>query len=144
MKVTAEQQDWSGKYLIVWDNNAHATISGKDLIATSSVNIVADEIAATAELEQAVVTVSKSGDHYVMTLPNGKYFGMAKNSCSEESAEFALTFEYTDAGVKVSGTISDGTFMLYHNSNNGNFYRCYVDKKGQAGYTLPALYKYTE
>ena len=29
-------------------------------------------------------------------------------------------------------------------SNNGNFYRCYVDKNGQSGYTLPTLYKYTE
>ena len=144
VKVSAEQQDWSGEYLIVWDNKAHATLSSKDLIATADVTIVADEIAATAELEKAVMTVTKSGDKYVMTLPNGSYFGMAKNSCKEATTEFALTFEYSDAGVKISGTTSDGTFILYHNSNNGNFYRCYADKKGQAGYTLPALYKYTE
>jgi hypothetical protein len=144
VKVTEAQDDWSGKYLIVFGSNAHATLSGKDLIKTKAVNIVAGEIEATSDLDAAVMTVTKNGDKYVMTYPDGKYFSMAKNSSSSSTTAFNLTFAYTTSGVKISGVASGTTYILYHNSNNGNFYRCYVEKNGQAGYTLPTLYKYTE
>jgi hypothetical protein len=149
VKVTAEQQDWSGKYLIVWGSKAHATLSGKDLNATADVTIVADEIAATAELEQAVMTVTKDGDHYVMTFADGKYFGMQHNGCKLMTDAFSLGFAYSDAGVKISGqAVNDGktnTYYLYENvGTSGTYYRCYVDKNGQKGYTFPTLYKYTE
>ena len=144
VKVTEEQTDWSGKYLIVFGNNAHATLSGKDLIATKAVNPVAGEIEATSDLDAAVMTVSKNGDKYVMTYPDGKYFSMAKNSSSSSTTAFDLTFTYTANGVKIAGVASGTTYILYHNSSNGNYYRCYVDKNGQSGYNLPTLYKYTE
>lgn len=144
VKVTEEQTDWSGKYLIVFGNNAHATLSGKDLVSTKAVTVVAGEIEATSDLDAAVMTVSKNGDKYVMTYPDGKYFSMAKNSSSSSTSAFDLTFAYTANGVKISGVASGTTYILYHNSNNGNYYRCYVDKNGQSGYTLPTLYKYTE
>ena len=144
VKVTEEQTDWSGKYLIVFGNNAHATLSGKDLNATKAVNPVAGEIEATSDLDAAVMTVSKNGDKYVMTYPDGKYFSMAKNASSSSTTAFDLTFTYTANGVKIAGVASGTTYILYHNSTNGNYYRCYVDKNGQSGYNLPALYKYTE
>ena len=144
VKVTEEQTDWSGKYLIVFGNNAHATLSGKDLNATKAVNPVAGEIEATSDLDAAVMTVSKNGDKYVMTYPDGKYFSMAKNASSSSTTAFDLTFTYTANGVKIAGVASGTTYILYHNSTNGNYYRCYVDKNGQSGYTLPTLYKYTE
>ena len=148
VKVTAEQADWSGKYLIVWGTSAHATLasSGKDLNATVSVNIVNNEIEASADLASAVMTVVKNGDKYAMTFADGKYFGMQKNGCKLMDAAFDLNFEYTTAGAKISGyvTSESNTFILYHNSNNGNYYRCYVDKNGQSGYTLPTLYKLAE
>lgn len=144
VKVTAVQEDWSGKYLIVFGNNAHATLSSKDLIATKAVSVVAGEIAATSDLDAAVMTVSKEGGKYVMKYPDGKYFSMAKNSSSSSTSSFELTFTYTTSGVKIAGVASGTTYILYHNSNNGNYYRCYVDKNGQSGYNLPTLYKYTE
>ena len=144
VKVTEDQADWSGKYLIVFGSNAHATLSGKDLVSTKAVNIVGGEIEATSDLDAAVMTVTKNGDKYVMTYPDGKYFSMVKNSSSSSTTAFDLTFAYTANGVKISGVASGTTYILYHNSNNGNFYRCYVDKNGQSGYTLPTLYKYTE
>jgi hypothetical protein len=143
VKVNEEQEDWSGRYLIVFGNNAHATLSGKDLNATKPVNIVAGEIEATSELDAAVMTVTKKGDKYVMTYPDGKYFSMAKNASSSSTTEFELTFAYTSNGVKISGVASGVTYILYHNSTNGNYYRCYVEKN-QSGYNLPELYKYTE
>ena len=149
VKVTAEQSDWSGKYLIVFGSNAHATLasSGKDLNSTVAVNIVNGEIAASAELAPAVMTVTKNGDKYMMTFADGKYFGMQKNGCKLMTSPFDLNFAYTTAGPKISGfvTSENNTFILYENASSGTkYYRCYVEKNGQTGYNLPALFKYTE
>ena len=150
VKVTAEQADWSGKYLIVWGTSAHATLasSGKDLNATVSVNIVNNEIEASADLASAVMTVVKNGDKYAMTFADGKYFGMQKNGCKLMTSAFDLSFAYTTAGPKISGFVSseNNTYILYENASNGTstYYRCYVEKNGQTGYNLPTLYKLAE
>lgn len=139
-KVTSAPADWSGNYLIVFGSSAHATnTNNKDLIATTSVSITDNKIAATDALAGAVMTVTKSGDNYHMTYPDGKYFGMAKNASTAVTSAFDLTFIYTDSGVKISGVVSGTTYILY--SNSGNYFRCYTDKTGTSGYTLPTLYK---
>ena len=148
VKVTADQDDWSGKYLIVWGSNAHASLASgaKDLNSTAAVTVENGVIAATDALNSAVMTVTKNGDKYNMTFADGKYFAMQHNGCLLSTTAFDLDFAYTTSGVKVSGYVAakSATYILYHNSSNGNYYRCYVDKNGQSGYTLPTLYKYTE
>ena len=143
-KVTSEPTDWSGKYLIVWGNNAHATLSGKDLISTAAVTIVDDKITALDAVNAAAMTVTKSGSNYNMKYPDGKYFSVAHNSASSSTNPFALTFAYTSAGVKISGQATNSgatnTYILYNNNNQ--YYRCYVDKSNDAKYTLPTLFKY--
>ena len=139
-KVTSAPADWSGNYLIVFGSSAHATnADNKDLIATTSVSITDNKIAATDALAGAVMTVTKSGNNYHMTYPDGKYFGMAKNASTAVTSAFDLTFIYTDSGVKISGVVNGITYILY--SNSGNYFRCYTDKTGTSGYTLPTLYK---
>lgn len=144
VKVTSSLTDWSGKYVIVFGTEAHATLNGKDLAKTADVTIANGII--TSDVDAAVVTVTKNADNYVMTLPDGNYFAMAHNSCTSSAEPFNLSFEYTEAGVKISGYVAakDANYYLYANSNNGSFYRCYVDKTGMTGYALPELYKYTE
>ena len=148
VKVSAEQTDWSGKYLIVFGTNAHATLaaSGKDLNSTAAVTIVNNEIAASDDLAAAVMTVVKNGNDYNMTFADGKYFGMQHNGCKLMDSAFPLGFAYTADGVKISGVPADktATYFLYANTSNGAYYRCYVEKNGQAGYTLPTLYKLAE
>lgn len=148
VKVAAEQTDWSGKYLIVWGSNAHASLAAdkKDLNSTVAVTIANDEIEASAEVNAAAFTVAKNGEKYSMSFADGKFFGMQKNGCKLMDSAFDLSFEYTADGTKVSGfvTAENNTFILYHNSNNGDYYRCYVEKNGQAGYTLSTLYKFVE
>ena len=92
------------------------------------------------------MTVTKNGDKYNMTFTDGKYFAMQHNGCLLSTTAFDLDFAYTTSGVKVSGYVAakSATYILYHNSSNGNYYRCYVDKNGQSGYTLPTLYKLSE
>ena len=148
VKVSAAPTDWTGKYLIVFGTEAHATISGKDLKKTADVTISAGTIASETNVDAAAVTIAKNeaGDKYVMTLPSGSYFGMAHNSCASSASPFALEFEYTEGGIKISGDVAGktGKYYLYSNKNNGDFYRCYVDKTGSSGYSLPELYKYTD
>ena len=142
--VAAEQADWSGKYLIVFGTSAHASLTSKDLNATvMNLAIANGEIAANSEIDAAALTVAKNGQAYSMLLPSGKYFGMQKNGCKVFDAAFDLNFEYTTSGVKISGYVEaeSNTFYLYHNSNNGDYYRCYVEKT-QSGYDFPQLYKY--
>ena len=148
VKVTADQDDWSGNYLIVWGSNAHASLASgaKDLNSTAAVTVENGVIAATDALNSAVMTVTKNGDKYNMTFADGKYFAMQHNGCLLSTTAFDLDFAYTTSGVKVSGYVAakSATYILYHNSSNGNYYRCYVDKNGQSGYTLPTLYKLSE
>jgi len=151
VKVTSEPQDWSGQYLIVWDDAAHATLTltSKDLNKTVDVAIVDDKIAVSDDLAPAVMTVVKNGDAYNMTFADGKYFGMQHNGCKLFDTAFALGFEYTEAGVEISGQASnsgkESTYYLYRNvGSSGTYYRCYVHKNGQSGYTFPTLYKLTE
>lgn len=146
VKVTSAPADWTGKYLIVFGENAHATIDGKDLKATAAVTVSDNAIASSSAVDAAAVTVAKNGSKYSIALPGGKYFGMAHNSCASSEAPYDVEFEYTEDGIKISGEVPDKTapYYLYHNANNGDFFRCYVDKKGQSGYTFPVLYKYAE
>ena len=143
-KVTSQLEDWSGQYLVVFGNNAHATLDSKDFKATTVVAIDDDKIIASDDYAKAVMTVTKSGEKYNMTYPNGKYFSMAHNSSGASESPFDLEFTYTDDGVKIIGyvTAKEDYYILYN--NGGNYYRCYVDKNGQAGYSLPILYRLSD
>lgn len=145
VKVTSAQADWSGKYLIVFGSNAHATIQGKDLKATVAVTIADDAVEAGDEVDAAAVTIAKSDDSYTIVLPSGKYFGMAHNACTSSDKSVALGIEYTENGVKISGDVEGKTAKYYlYNNKTGNYFRCYVDKSSDTSYTLPLLYKYEE
>ena len=86
-----------------------------------------------------------------MSFVDGKYFGVVHNGCKAQSDPFALKFEYTEKGVKISGEATNkdktSTYTLYKNasSNDGKvYYRCYTGKEDAEGYSLPTLYKYVE
>ena len=147
-KVTAEPEDWTGEYLIVFGSNAHATIDNKDLKSTVAVAINNDKIEATVDNAKAAVKVTKAEDKYNMSFVDGTYFGVQHNGCKLMTSAFDLDFDYTDAGVKIFGEATNSgatnTYILYYNSNNGSYYRCYTDKTGSSGYTLPILYRLSE
>ena len=70
--------------------------------------------------------------NYGMQRANGDYI------CDEP---FALNFSYTKDGVEISGVPSEKTDKYYLYNNTNKYYRCYVHKNGQTGYTFPTLYK---
>ena len=138
VKVSSALADWTGTYLIVWDNGAHATVSGKDLIKTADVTISNNQILSTAAVDKAAVTVAKSGSSYSLKLPSGKYLSMSTNGnqVSEATTAFNLTFTWTSNGVKIIGKDSSGNERAV--MKNGLYYRGY---KATSSYTLPTLYK---
>lgn len=69
---------------------------------------------------------------------------MAHNSCASSEEPYDVEFEYTEDGIKISGEVTDKTVPYYLYNNNDSYFRCYVDKNGQTGYSLPVLYKYAE
>ena len=138
VKVTSQLSDWSGKYLIVWDTEAHATVSGKDLAKTADVTIKDNQILSTSIVDAAAVTIAKSGSSYSLKLPDGKYLSMSTNGnqVSSSTTAFALTFTWTANGVKILGkdTANNERAVM----KNGSYYRGY---KTTSSYTLPTLYK---
>lgn len=156
VKVTSDQEDWSGKYLVVWETSAHSSFNGKkDLNATvQNLTITNNEILSTTEVDAAAFTVEKSGAAYSMKYPDGKYFAMAHNASSVSDEPFALGFEYSAEGIKISGTAKNndtpGTYYLYWqlSSNGTSYYRCYPLKENPDtygnNYYFPNLFKYTE
>ena len=141
VKVTSQLSDWSGKYLIVWGTEAHATVSGKDLAKTINVTITDNKILSTSVVDAAAVTIATSGSSYSLKLPNGKYLSMSTNGnqVSEAAAAFALTFTWKSSGVEIVGKDSAGNsrYLL----QNGTYYRAY---KAVGSYKLPTLYKLEE
>ena len=144
VKVTAEQDDWTGKYLIVMnDNKIHSKLSGKDLVAVYTGQITTNEVNA-KDVDAYAMTITKSANSgkYYMTYPDGKYFGItAKNTSNALAKPFDLTIKYTSKGVQIISVLSNTNYILY--SNQKQYFRCYV-LKTDSNYALPNLYKYTE
>lgn len=144
-KLTAAPSDWTGTYLIYMaDNKVHAAVSGKDLTAVSEE--LSDNGGVIAAPEAYAVQVADAGNGlWSVKLPNGKYLGLAHNSCTSSDEPVALGFEWTAAGVKISGEATNkgttSTYYLYYSTNNGEYIRFYVDKSSDDRYTLPTLYK---
>lgn len=143
-KVSEALSDWTGSYLIMMpDGKAHATVSGKDLAATSDVLTETDGVIKAPEA--FAVSIAKEGEGWSIKLPNGKYLGLEHNSAASSDSPVVFNIENTDAGVKISGLATnkgvESTYYLYYSTNNGVFMRFYVDKSTDDRYTLPTLYK---
>ena len=147
-KVTAAPTNWAGDYLLVWNGEAHATASSKDLAKTVDVTITDGAIKATAAVKAAAVKVAAIEGGYSITLPGGKFltFTTNGNQCTFADAAAPMNFEFTESGVKISGVDagSNSRYLLENATGENICYRGYkADKLGAEGYSLPTLYKFT-
>lgn len=152
--VTSAMTDWAGTYLIVWDNGANGTASGKDLAKTADVTISEGVIASSDAVNAAAVTVTAMEGGYSVKLAGGKYltFTTNGNQCTFADEAAPMNFEYTSSGIKVSGVDAGGnTRYLMKNPNNGSaIFRGYKEssfiKEGSwvEGWEYPTLYKFVE
>ena len=136
-KVTSNLDDWSGSYLIVWDNNVHYGITANGLVTNASVSIADGKIASSGH-DSHKVTIEKVSSEYYIKLPNGKYITNASgsNTCTEsEDKEQAYTFSISGGKAIITGA---GDKILQKNSG---YYRFYNNNDS---YTKPELYRYND
>lgn len=143
VKVTETPTDWSGKYLIVFGDNAHSYVDvandGKDLISknTAPLSIDGDKIVSNETVNADMVEISKTTNGYKILLSDGKYLSIpSSNACSSNTTGSVFTISLGTNGVSISGADKNkNTRTLCRNSK---YYRMYT-KVGS--YELPQLYK---
>ncbi len=143
VKVTTAPTDWSGKYLIVFGDNAHSYVdvanNGKDLISknTAPLSIEGDKIVSNETVNADMVEISKTTNGYKILLSDGKYLSIPfSNACSSNTTGSVFTISLGTNGVSISGADKNkNTRTLCRNSK---YYRMYT-KVGS--YELPQLYK---
>lgn len=141
VKVTETPTDWSGKYLIVFGNNAHSYVAtkGKDLISknTSDLSIIDNKIESNKTVNVDMIEISKTTNGYKILLSDSKYLSVpASNACSSNTTGSVFTITLETTGVSISGVDSKKATRTL--CNNSGYYRMYKEVKD---YTLPQLYK---
>lgn len=157
VKVTSDSQISAGKYLIVWDNGAHAEIGKtnpeatgdpKDLVKVSDVSINGDEIAYTTELDAATVTFIEAEGGFSIELPNGKYLSCNANANQAAALQNPYVFSKISVANGISGldTQNNQRFLFKNSSNEIPNYRFYKAPSSSYAekYTICTLYKYQE
>ena len=143
VKVTTAPTDWSGKYLIVFGNNAHSYVAtkGKDLISknTSDLSIIDNKIESNTTVNVDMVEISKTTNGYKIRLSDSKYLSVpASNACGSNTTGSVFTITLGTTGVSISGVDSKNATRTLCNNNN-TYYRMYPTVN--ESYTLPQLYK---
>lgn len=131
-KVTSNQSDWSGEYLIVYEGAGVALDGSQDNLKGTqatpcviSVSIDGGTIAATTTTTASTFTVTKSGSSYVITSASGLPIGNTNDSndlkCSK-SGSYTNSISYGSDGVDID---SSGSHLRFNNNANGGFFRYY-------------------
>lgn len=122
VKVTEDQTDWTGTYLIVYEEGSKAFNGGLDTLDAAynniDVTITDGKIAATDTTLAAVFTIIKSGDNYLIKSASGYYIGSARTSNylnASTSTEYINTISF-DAGVSIAS--QTGTTLQFNTDNN--------------------------
>ena len=143
-KVASASTVADGRYLIIWDTEAHATVSGKDLAKTVDVTIEANEtIKYSATTATAEVTITAVEGGYTILLPSGKYLSTNANANQVAENANAYTFVSITADENALATIlgkdTAGNDRII--GKNDTYYRAYTTVGNRV---LPTLYKYTK
>lgn len=134
--VTSDLTDWSGRYLIVWEGEAHAVIVGKDLASSATIEDNGGVVAYAPELESATVVIEKVDGGYTVLLPSGKYLSCNadSNQCAEVNKPYVFDSITVKEGISGKDTKPQSRYLL----KNGSYYRFY---KSIGTYVVPSLYR---
>ena len=140
VKVTTAPTDWSGKYLIVFGNNAHSYVDNKDLKSKNpnKLSIIDNKIESNETVNVDMVEISKTTNGYKILLSDSKYLSVpASNACGSNTTGSVFTITLGTTGVSISGVDSKKATRTL--CNNNTYYRMYPTVN--ESYTLPQLYK---
>ncbi len=144
VKVTEDQLDWSGQYLIVYEAERFAFDGSLETLDassnTKSVTIANGMIDATPEMDAISFTIASMGGGYSIQAANGKYIGNANDSNGLTSSESALANTISIADGALNVISSGGAYLRYNATAEQDRFRYYKS----ATYTSQkpvALYK---
>lgn len=137
-KITENLSDWSGEYLIVYEDG-NIAFNGAltkldDTNNTVGVTIADNKISSTSELENSTFTIAAMDGGYSIQSKSGYYIGQTSTSNGLKSS---LTSKYTNTISISNGTVSiqsSGATLKYNNTSNQNRFRYY--KSGQQAIQL--------
>ena len=124
VKVTSSLNDWSGEYLIVYENGSKAFNGGlTELDAnnnTISVTINANSITSNATTDAARFTIAPMSGGYSIQCASGKYIGYSgsSNGLTESTTALKNTISLSNGSIIIKGT---GTSTLQYNSSANRF-----------------------
>lgn len=127
VKVTTAPTDWSGEYLIVYENGSKAFNGGLTALDandnTISVTINESGIASNTTTDAARFTIAPMSGGYSIQSASGKYIGYSGNSNGLTASATALqnTISLNNGNIIVRGT---GASTLQYN-NSANRFRYY-------------------
>lgn len=146
-KVTEDQEDWSGQYLLVYEDGELA-LSGSldplDAIGNSiAIEIAHDEIEVSDETVAAEITIAKMTGGYSLQTSTGYYIGgkdASTNILVTSSNRILNAISVTQVDTNGFDIVSNDTYLRYNSTSNQIRFRYY--KASSASSQKPvALYK---
>ena len=135
-KVTTAPSDWSGDYLIVYEEGSVAFNGGLSTLDAvgNTIEVVMNDnkIEATEETDAAAFTIAKNADGaYTIKSASGKYIGVSSNSNGLKQTEDATTYTHNlslddNANAVIKAAFSGSNMSLRYNyANNQLRFRYY-------------------
>jgi len=151
VKVTTAPSDWSGEYLIVYEDGLKAMDGGATQLNTAGnsidVAITHDRIPATETTKAAAFTIADYSSGYSIMSKSGYYIGATSNNstlASSTSTAYANSLSLSDNLVSISCSYSSWwstttTYLCYYDYSSSSRFRYYSSITGN--YKPLALYK---
>ena len=141
-KVTANKTDWSGEYLLVYENNSTAYVwTGVD-VANGNVSATINNNQIAKPATAATLTIAKMTDGYSIQVNggnsgdnNGKYISgkSGSNTVNFETTASANTLAYSNGNVTITSNTST---IMYNSSSSDNRFRYYKSGSSQKAVQL--------
>ena len=131
VKVTSAPSDWSGTYLIVYENGKVAFDGSRTTLDaaknTQAVTITNGEIEATDEMKAITFTITKSGTNYTVKSKSGYYIGQTSNANglkSNTSTTYANTMSFNTSDKSIN-FVSGGAYLRFNAASSDMRFRYY-------------------
>lgn len=127
-KVTSAPADWSGTYLIVYENGNEAYVfNGEDAVnGYVSATINSNKILSSNAIDAVAVTIQSMTGGYSLKTANGYIYGLAgSNALKFDASPKANTIEYSNNSV----AITSGRVLRFNSATNQMRFRYYEAEK---------------
>ncbi len=130
-KVTCELSNWSGMYLIVYDDGNKVFDGSLETIDIANnyvdVTITNGTIVSDDITDESSFIIAKSGESYTIKSSSGLYIGQTSDNnglLASPSAQYANSISYYDSGNSID-IVSGGAYLRYNSSSNQMRFRYY-------------------